>query len=184
MSQNSVAVAPGRTAWTRTPLSAELMLQRLAERQHERFAAAIDAVERLGRDRHDRGDIDDGAAAARDEAGHRGVGQPGERADIEADHLIHLLDVGIEQRRRGADAGIVHQQRDARVGAQRRLDPGQIRLVVEVGCDRLDRPAGLAFQALRPTPRAGSRCGRPGSGRSRAWPGGRHRSRRSRRKRR
>src|SRR5258707_687380 len=37
------------------------------------------------------------------------VGQPGERADIEADHFIHLLDVGVEQRRCGAHAGVVDQ---------------------------------------------------------------------------
>src|ERR1700731_1921809 len=40
------------------------------------------------------------------------------------------------------------QQRNACVRAQRRLDPGQIRLVVEIGGDRLDGPAGLILQAL------------------------------------
>jgi hypothetical protein len=39
----------------------------------------------------------------RDEARCRSVGQPGEDADIEADHLIHLLDVRMEE---GAVAGI------------------------------------------------------------------------------
>src|SRR4029077_16939064 len=77
------------------------------------------------------------ADASRDEADRCSIGQPGERADIEADHLIHLLNVRIEERCRCPDASIVHQQRNARVRTQRSLDPGQIRLVVEIGCDRL-----------------------------------------------
>ena len=51
----------------------------------------------------------DGAAAARDESRHRGIGQAHQRIDIERDHVAHLVDVGCEQRRGGADAGIVHQ---------------------------------------------------------------------------
>jgi hypothetical protein len=81
----------------------------------------------------------------RDEARCRSVGQPGECADIEADHLIYLLDVRIEEGRRCADPGIVHQQRDACVCAECHLDPGEIRLVIEIGCNRLDLRACLVF---------------------------------------
>ena len=139
---------PGQDRLDPHALDCKFMMERLAEGQHERFACAIDPVQRFWRDRHGRSDVDDGAAASRDEAGRRSVGQPGERADIEADHLIHLLDVRIEERCRCADAGIVHQQRNACIRAQRRLDPGKIRLVVEIGRDRLDGTASLIFQAL------------------------------------
>jgi hypothetical protein len=60
-------------------------------------------VERFGRNRQARIHVDNGAVAARDEARCRSVGQPGECANIEADHLIHLLDVRMEK---GAVAGI------------------------------------------------------------------------------
>ena len=76
--------------------------------------------------------------------GAASVGQPGECADIEADHLIHLLDVRSEE---GAVAGIpaLFTSSVMRVCAQCRLDPGEIRLVVEIGCNRLDLPACLVF---------------------------------------
>jgi len=65
----------GKTAWNPHALLSQLMLQRLAEWQHERFAAAIDAVELSGEIATIDRDIDDGAAAARNEAGHGCVGQ-------------------------------------------------------------------------------------------------------------
>ena len=54
----------------------------------------------------------------------------------------------VEERCRRADAGIVHQQRNARVRTQHGLDPSQIRLLAEIGCDRLDRSLCLVSQAL------------------------------------
>jgi hypothetical protein len=97
-----------------------------------------------GRNRQARIHVDNGAIAARDEARCGSVGQPGECAGIEADHLIHLLDVRIEE---GAVAGIpaLFTSSVMRVCAQCRLDPGEIRLVVEIGCNRLDLPACLVF---------------------------------------
>jgi hypothetical protein len=59
-----------------------------------------------------------------------------------------LSDVRTKQWRRRAEASVIDQHRDAGVRAQRRLDPRQIRPAVEVRCDRLDRPAGLARQAF------------------------------------
>jgi hypothetical protein len=44
-----------------------------------------------------------------------------ERGHVESDHLVHLLDVGIKQRRDRADAGIVDEHGDARIVLQRDL---------------------------------------------------------------
>jgi hypothetical protein len=95
------------------------------------------------------------ASAACDEAGDCDIGQSRERTDVETDHVVHLLDVGVEQRRRGPDAGIVDEERDVRVRTQGRFDPCQIRLVVKVGCNRVDGTAGRASQALRQAGKTG-----------------------------
>jgi hypothetical protein len=71
---------------------AELVPQRLAESQHEGLGAAVDAVERLRRDRYNRGDVDDRPAAPRHKSRRGSVGKPGQRGDIELDHRFHLVD--------------------------------------------------------------------------------------------
>ena len=63
--------------------------------------------------------------------------------------VLHGVDVGLQERLQGADAGIVDQHRDAGFGAEQRLDPPQVRLVVEVGRDGLDAAAGRIGNALR-----------------------------------
>jgi hypothetical protein len=40
----------------------------------------------------------------RDECRRGGIGKTRERRDVESDHLLHLLDFGIQQRRDGTDA--------------------------------------------------------------------------------
>ncbi len=103
---------------------------------------------------------------------------------LRLDHLVHLLDIGIEERRRGADARIVDQGRDAGIRAQQFFDPGQIGLVAEIGRDNLDGAPGFVGQALgqRIEPLRG--CGRQGSNHGHGGPAGRHRSRRCRKMRR
>ena len=80
-------------------------------------------VEQLRRDGDDRGDVDDRAGPARDEAWGYGVRQPGHRADVERDHVAHLIHVGHDQRAGGPDAGVVHQHCDAGICAENVLGP-------------------------------------------------------------
>ena len=85
----------------------------------------------------------------RDERRSRGIGEPRQRRDVEVDHLLHGVDVGLQKRLERADTRIVDQHRDAGIGGEDRLDPLQIRLVVEVGGDGFDDAAGRAGDALR-----------------------------------
>ncbi|KTT92300.1 hypothetical protein NS44R_14700, partial [Mammaliicoccus sciuri] len=126
----------------------QLVLQRVRQRQHEGLAAAVDAVEQLRLHADHRGDVDDGAAAARDESRHRGIGQAHQRIDIERDHVAHLVDFGCEPRRGGADAGIVHQHADAGIVAQNGFDPRHVTALAEVGGNDLDRSACLRRETL------------------------------------
>lgn len=129
-------------------LVGEFVVQRLAEREHERLRAAVHAVQRFRRDRDDRRNIDHRTAAAGDEAGHRRVGEARERRHVQVDHPGHRVDVAVEQRRVRADARIVHEQRDARILLQLRLDGGEGRAVVEVGVDDLDAALRVVRDAI------------------------------------
>jgi hypothetical protein len=66
---------------------------------------------------------------------------------VTRDHLVHLLDVGIEQRRDGADASVVDEHADRLLIPQRALYLREIRLVIEVCRHQSDRASGLARQA-------------------------------------
>ena len=129
---------------------------------HEGLGAAVDAVEQeLRRQRDGRGDVDDRALAARDEAGHRGIGEPHQGGDVDVDHLLHQIDVGLPGRHGRADAGIVDEQRDAGVGPEDGLDPREVRHISEVGGDHLDRTSGAVGnsrrQCVEPSPLAGDK---------------------------
>lgn len=52
------------------------------------------------------------------------------------------------------DAGVIDQQGDAGIGSQGVSDPCQIRLVVEIGREGLDRPTSFVGEALRQTVKA------------------------------
>ena len=65
MAQKSVAVALQQDGLHPHAGGGQFVPQRLAERQHEGLAAAIDAVQQFRRDGHDGRDVDDRAPAAR-----------------------------------------------------------------------------------------------------------------------
>jgi hypothetical protein len=111
----------------------EFVLERLGEGEHERLGAAIDAVEDLRADRHDRRDVDDRAGAARHEAGGGRIAQPHQRGDVEIDHQRHAIHVGLDQRRHAAEAGIVDQHRDRGIPPQYLLHAEQIVPVRQIG---------------------------------------------------
>ncbi len=120
----------------------------MAQSEHESFGSAVDAVEDFRHDGHYGADVDDRAAPAGNERRSHGIGEPSQRRDIEIDHLLHSVDVGLQKRLERADTRIVDQHRDARIGSEYRLDPLQIRLVVEVGGDRFDAASGCAGDAV------------------------------------
>ena len=129
-------------------LVGQFLVKRLAQGEHEGFRRAIDAVQDFRRDGDHRADVDDRAAAAGDERRSRGIGEPRQRRDVEVDHLLHGVDVGLQKRLERADTRIVDQHRDAGIGGEDRLDSLQIRLVVEVGGDGFDGAAGRAGDAV------------------------------------
>src|SRR6266508_1929021 len=84
----------GKDRLSANALVSEFVDERMIERQHECLGATVDPVQSLRRDRYDRRNVDDRAAAAADESRHRGIGQAGRRGDIKTDHLLHLVDIG------------------------------------------------------------------------------------------
>jgi len=109
----------------------------------------VHTVERLYRDARGGADVDDRACATLDEGRGGSVGEARESADVESNHVFHLLDVGVEQRRDGSAAGIVDEHGDARIVLQLCFHPREILLVVDVRYDRSGAASG----------RAGERCG-------------------------
>ena len=94
-------------------------------------------------------------------SGHRRIGQPRQRRDVQADHVVHLVDVGGEQRLGGADARVVDQQGDAGIGPQDVLDALQVRRRREIGFDRLHLAAGFVGEPARQRREPLPCCGRP-----------------------
>jgi len=109
----------------------------------------VHTVHRLYRDASGGADVDDRACATLDEGRSGNVGEASESADVESNHLFHLLDVGFEQRCDGGEAGIVDEHGDARIVLQLCFHPREILLVVDVRYDRRGAASG----------RAGKRCG-------------------------
>src|SRR6267143_1671552 len=71
-----------------------------------------------------------------------------ERGNVKRDDLVHLLDVGTQQRRYGCDAGVVDEHADARIASHRGFDRCEIRLVIEIRWQRSNRASGLTRQTL------------------------------------
>src|ERR1700722_8786338 len=101
----------------------------MAEAEDVRLRGAVYAVQVLHGDGHRRGDVDDGALAARHEGRSGGVGQASEGGDVQIDHRLHLVDVSLQDRGDGAGAGVVDQHGDVRILAKNSFDLGQARLV-------------------------------------------------------
>ncbi len=83
------------------------------------------------------------------EALGRSDAQPGQGDHIELDHGVYPVGVAAHEAANGGHAGVVDQDRDGGVGRQSSLDPGQVRLGVEVCGRHLDLDAGLGAQASR-----------------------------------
>ncbi len=80
--------------------------------------------------------------ATGDETGNGGISQAGECGDIEVNHFHHRIDIGLEQRRDPAEAGIVDENLDGRVLTQTVLDQAPVGGIGQVGAKDLHLPAG------------------------------------------
>ena len=129
-------------------LLGQILLQRVAEAQDIGFRGAVDAIEVLDRDGHRRRDVDDGTLAAGHEGGGHCIGQAGQGSDVDVDHRLHRVDVGLQDRGDRADAGIVDQHGDAGIVAEHRFHLGEVRLAGEIRRKRGDLHAGFGAQAL------------------------------------
>ena len=130
-------------------LVGELVNERMREREHEGLRGAVDAVQAFRRDRDDRRNIDDRAGAAGDKARDHRIRQPCQRGDVETDHVLHLVDVGSQQRCGGANTSVVDEQGDFGVGLQDVLHAPEVGRGREVGFDRLHLSAGVVDDPAR-----------------------------------
>jgi hypothetical protein len=83
------------------------------------------------------------AAFARREGGGRRRRKPRRGDHVEPHHRLELVDVGVDERRHGRDACIVHQHGDRLVEPEASLDLGEVDRFVEISLQRLDRDACL-----------------------------------------
>src|SRR6202042_3586483 len=73
-------------------LVCQLVLQRLAEGQHEGLGGAVDAVQHLGTDCHAGRHVNDRAGAAFHELRRRSVGETHQGVDVYSDDVTHGFD--------------------------------------------------------------------------------------------
>src|SRR5258708_12255613 len=79
-----------------------------------------------------RSDVDGRARCPRNECRRGGIGQASERRNVESDHLVRHVALGIQQRRDGANAGIVDDHGDGLIFPQQPFDLLEICLVAAV----------------------------------------------------
>jgi hypothetical protein len=109
---------------------ADFRLQRLTEVQNEGLRPTVGAIEGLRHKSRYRPDVDDGAAASCDKAGHDSAGKAHDRHGINPNDLLEEIEVGVHKTSGCGDPGVVNQNGDAVVIAQPLLDLSEIRLVV------------------------------------------------------
>ncbi|MNL57810.1 hypothetical protein D3C87_1814000 [compost metagenome] len=90
--------------------------------EHERLGGVVGAVEPLGHQRHDGGDIDDRSLATRRKCLGGSDRQPVHGDDVQLDHGFEIVQVVGKQRPLRADPGIVDEELDCRVFAKPLLD--------------------------------------------------------------
>ena len=83
------------------------------------------------------------------EAGQSGGGEARESGDVQLDHVVHVVDVRIDQLGGAAEAGIVDQRGDAAVGTQALLDALEVGLHGQVGGQDFGLAAGLCGDIVR-----------------------------------
>ena len=99
-------------------LVCKLILQSGAEILHEGFAAAVNAVQQLGREGYDGADVDDEALGVLRKVGSRRDSEPRKGRYVELNDLFEVVRVGVQKLAGGGDAGIVDKRCDRAVGGQ------------------------------------------------------------------
>jgi hypothetical protein len=120
----------------------------MAEAQDVGFRSAVDAVQRLDRDADNRRDVDDRPFTTRHERRRDSIGKARQCGDVQVDHCLHLVDVGLQDRRDGADASIIDQHGDARIVAKHSLDLGEAALCIQIRRQHRDLTAGFAAKPI------------------------------------
>ena len=110
------------------------------------LGGAIAGIGRHLGEQRARPDIDDRAPARSLHAGHRRIGQPAERDDVEQQHVGHVVAVAFADLAHRGEAGIVDEQRDRLARLQPFLDHVEVVGVGEVGGDHLDIDAVFGRQ--------------------------------------
>src|SRR5258708_40032095 len=106
----------------------DLVVEGLGEIDHECFGAAVNSVEQLGAESGDRSDINDEPFGALEQAGQSRGGKSCQSGDVQLDHIVHVVDVRIDQLGYAAKACIIHQRGDSAVRTQALLDAFEVGL--------------------------------------------------------
>ena len=100
------------------------------------------------------------ALASGDESRCDRIGETGQGGDVQVDHLFHLVDIRLQDRRDGAEARIVDEHADAWIVAKQSFDLRQVGFVVQIGRPDRDLTGGLAPDPSRDGVQPLPRCGR------------------------
>ena len=79
-----------------TPLSFQLILERLSEVDHVGFGAAVRAIQQLGCECHNGRDVDEQAVVTRHESRQRRERETRQGRDIQVDHGLEIVDLCVQ----------------------------------------------------------------------------------------
>src|SRR5437879_3191736 len=91
------AGGPGKNSLYLNALVLDLVMERLSEIYHECFCAAVDTVEQFRTEGGNGSNVNDEPLRARQKAGESRGGNACQRGDVQLDHVVHVVDVRIDQ---------------------------------------------------------------------------------------
>ncbi len=154
-SKKSVRVAPGSTAWNRTPLPAEFGPEPLRQCQDEGLAGRVGGVEALRDDGDGGGDVDNRARSSVAKSRRRREGQGLQRPDVEFEQPVIEAGRAVESGAKRSETGAVHEDAQGGIRGDAVPDHGKILRSGQVGRHDLDSHAALSAETLRRRPQPG-----------------------------
>ena len=133
----SVSMKPGATALTVMPREASSLARDLVNPSSACLRRGVIGLSGIAGHAHDRGQVHDPPAARLHHLPHAGPGQAIHRGEIRGDDHVPVLGLHAQQQRVARDGGVVHQ------------DGGQLRVLLELRHQRIDRggAAGIEHRA-------------------------------------